>query len=33
MIKIDEILIKFDEFRGKHKSKENLMKLEVNKYI
>ena len=33
LIKTDEILRKFDEFRGKHKSEENLMLLEVNKYI
>ena len=29
-MKSDEILRKFDEFRGKHKYEENLMKLEVN---
>ena len=29
----DEILRNFDEFRGKHKYEENLMQLEVNKYI
>ena len=30
MMKLDEILRLLDEFRGKHKSEENLMKLEVN---
>ena len=29
-MKSDEILRKLDKFRGKHKFKENLMKLEVN---
>ena len=33
LMKNDEILRKFDEFRGKHKYEENLMWLEVNKYI
>ena len=28
-MKSDEILRKLDEFRGKHKSEKNLMKLEV----
>ena len=32
-MKSDEILRNFDEFRGKHKSEENLMLLKVNKYI
>ena len=30
LIKSDEILRILDEFRGKHESEENIMKLEVN---